>query len=415
MWKNLLLFGVISATFVLPLSFDTNALAGDYYTSVPFLPTVKIGPDSEGATRADTVYGKEYSHTNWTLAFDPRIDNNTDHDAFAAPDPLQVVSWDGIPGPLGGNSGSTDGFDYGSDTSFNFRDGQVDALANRGDFLFNQVIDDTATLLFSLTADLGASGAAKAHIHYEDPAGLDGVWEPIEAPIGPGPGVNHHVVEDLDALEVWGPEPPGHVDFDPVDEGYLGPVNTADADRFSLDFDAISGISVWGWDIPTKTVFPYIPHFVIVDAVEDLLLGPDLDYDIETRHAIDVDGTMSRDKGILGEWDAGDELLFTIDPLDFPMEVTGAPALASHGGEIMHLVNTGGGSYVVSFLVHGGHTWDTSFSPALTFGYAHDDVDALEAVGTLTGGTDIDTPEPATAMLMLCAIAGFACARRRLN
>ena len=326
MWKNLLLLCVITTTLILPLSYNSAALAGDYYTSVPFLPTVKIGPDSIGATRAETVYGKEYSHTNWTLAVDPRIDNNTDHDAFGTPDPLQNVSWDGIPGPLGGNSGSIDAFDYGSDPSFNYRSGQVDALANRGDFLFRQVTEDTATLLFSLTADLDTSGAAKAHVHYEDPAGLDGVWAPIEAPIGPGPGVNHHVVEDLDALEVWGPEPPGHVDGSPVDEGYLGPINTADADRFSLDMDSASGISIWGWDIPTKTVFPYIPHFVIVDAVEDLLLGPDLDYDIETRHSIDVDGTMSRDSGVIGEWDTGDELLFTIDPLDSPFEVTGAPA-----------------------------------------------------------------------------------------
>jgi len=408
--------------------FGGNLFAGDYYTSVPIVPTIKIGPDSEGAAPPEEVFGKEYSHTDWFTLFssggDPRLTNIEDHDSFATPDPLQVVSWDGIPlgvpDPLLGmdNSGSTNGFDYGSDTSFNFPEGQVDALANRGDLLFTQVVKDTASLLFSLTTDLDAGGSAKAHVHYEDPAGGDGVWAEIEAsPAGPGigPGVNHHVVEDLDALEVWGPEPPSHPvgGPDPVEEGYIGPANTADADRFSLDVDSASGVSVWGWDIPTKSVFPYIPHSVIVDAVEDIFLGPGLDYDMETRDAIDVDGTMVKDGGILGEWDTTDELLFTIDPLDSPMDVAGGPAPAVHGGEIMHLINTGGGSFLISFLTHGGHVWDTAFSPALAFGYSHDDVDALEAVGTLNGETEIPSPEPTSMVLLLCGIASLSKLRRR--
>ena len=40
--------------------FTQATLADDYYTTVPFLPTAKIG--GEGATPARTVYGKEYSH-----------------------------------------------------------------------------------------------------------------------------------------------------------------------------------------------------------------------------------------------------------------------------------------------------------------------------------------------------------------
>lgn len=401
----------------------SKAVAGDYYSTVPFLPTVKIGPDGTMVTPVDRVYGKEYSHTNWTLASHPDIDNNSDHDAFSMSDPLQVVSFDGKRGPpaFGMNSGSTDGFDYGV-PGFNYPEGQVDALANHADLLFRQVTTNTATLLFSMSADLDASTmlpagpvVAKGHVHWEPPVGgAGGVWATIEAAPagpGPGPGVNHHVVEDLDALEVWGPEPPSHdnPNDDPVREGYLpSGANTADANRFSLDMDSVSGISVWGYDITTKSVSPYILHSVIVDAVEDLFLGEGLDFEREVRDHIDVDGTMVRDVNEVGRWDPGDELLFSIDPF---VDVTGA--MVADGGEIMHLVNVGGAG-VNSFLSHGGHLWDTAFPVASTFGYYFEDVDALEAVGTLDGDEDIDTPEPSAALLAAFACGVAAGGRRRV-
>ncbi len=237
----------------------------------------------------------------------------------AVSDPLQVVSWDGGPGPIGGNSGSVDAFDYGV-RGFNYPEGQIDALANRNDFLLHQIVRNEATLLFSVTADIDKSSVlptagsgsstgiiAKAHVHFEDPMGPDALspldtWAVIEAPPagpGTGPGVNHHVVEDLDALEVWGPEPPSHSrpdDPPKVVEGYLGGFpgpNTADADRFSLDVDAASGISIWAYDISSTAITPYILHGEIVAAVEELFLGPELMFDDETRRHIDVDGTMA--------------------------------------------------------------------------------------------------------------------------
>ncbi|MCA9235491.1 MAG: PEP-CTERM sorting domain-containing protein [Planctomycetales bacterium] len=387
------------------------AHAGDYYTTVPHLATVKIGTDGTGATPVETVFGKEYSHTNWTIAPDPTIDNNSDHDAFGVPIPLQVVSWDGIPDPRGaGNSGSTNGFNYGV-PGFNYREGQVDALANHQDFLFRQITRNEATLLFSLTSD--SAGAAvggivpKAHVHWEAPVGTDGIWAPIETPAGPGAGVNHHTpVFDVDALEVWGPEPPTHNNADdPGDHGYVGGVNTADADRFSLDGDALSGVSVWDYDITTKSVTVWISHATIVDAVEDLFLGVGLDYPVDIRDRIDVDATMAHDVGVVGRWDDGDELLFSIDPI--------TPA-GIDGGEIMHLVNVGG-TGVNSFLVHGGHKWDTAFDVAGTFGYAFEDIDALEAVGTLDGGGgDVNTPEPTTVALILLGLPLAAAWRRRV-
>lgn len=447
MRKRYWLGAVLSGCLLLTCQHQ-SAQAGDYYTSVPFLPTVKVGKDSEGATPVEEVYGKEYSHTNWArVAFppvggpppgDPNLVNVDDHNAFGVPDPLQVVSWDGLAGGPEGNSGSVDAFDYGV-PGFNYPEGQVDALANRRDALFGRLVRDEATLLFSVTGDVtgpAAAPIAKAHVHFEDPAGPDAgspadVWALIEtgsAGPGPGPGVNHHVVEDLDALEVWGPEPPSHENGDtPVVEGYLGGPggpNTADADRFSLDVDALSGVSVWAYDIPSTAISPWVLHSDIVAAVETLFLGPGERFDPDTRNQIDVDGTMARDLGDASPtaalWDVGDELLFTIDPildgLAFDASGLPIPAPLIDGGEIMHLVKTapgtGPGTFSISFLSHGGHLWDTAFDVSGTFGYLYEDVDALEAVGTLTGDTDIPTPEPTSMLLAAFAVVCVSCSRR---
>lgn len=422
------LLGTGAATWAVAMLLASSATAGDYYLGAPGSISVKIGKDSEGATPVEEVLGKEYSHTNWMAVAgsgsDPNLVNVEDHDAFGVPDPLQVVSWDGVAGPPEGNSGSVDAFDFGT-AGFNYPEGQVDALANKGDALFKQVIRNEASLLFSVTADVG--GVGTGHIHYEDPAGGAGVWAAIEtgsAGPGPGPGVNHHPVSDVDALEVWGPEPPKHENGDTeIREGYIGGIGgtpTADANRFSLDIDALSGVSVWAYDIPSGFVAPFISHADIVSAVETLFLGPDGRFDDETRRRVDVDGTMVRDIGDDSPtsplWGAGDELLFTIDPIldGTALSPTGGPIAAPliDGGEIMHLVNTGGGSFTIGFLSHGGHLWDTAFDVSTTFGYEFEDVDALEAVGTLTGDTDINTPEPSTVVLCGLAVALVGFGRR---
>ena len=447
---NLQKSAIAAAAFALAAATSGVVQGGDYYSSVPFLPSISIGMDSEGATAVGDVYGKEYSHTNWFAVYhspgDPNVINIADHDAFASPDPLQVVSWDGLAGGAAGNSGSVDAFDFGI-PGFNYPEGQVDALGNKADFLFGRVISNEATLLFSVTGDIDVSSmlppagsgssagiVAKAHVHFEDPLGPDAmspldIWAAIEAPTagpGPGPGVNHHVVEDLDALEVWGPEPPSHMRPGmptPVIEGHIGGFpgpRTADADRFSLDLDAASGVSVWAYDDSgaVETIMPWIPHAEIVAAVETLFLGGDGDlrFDDETRRHIDVDATMVRDFPTLPGrpgWDVGDELLFSIDPImgGSIIDATGGmvgPAPPIDGGEIMHLVKTapgmGPGTFAISFLSHGGHLWDTAFDVSGTFGYYFEDVDALEAVGTLTGDMDIPTPEPASIVLALFAI-----------
>lgn len=423
----------LGAVLFLPL----NASAGDYYDPPTIFPSVKIGRDSMGATPVEEVFGKEYSHNRPVPGADPNIVSLDDHDEFGVPDPLQVVSWDGREGRIGGNSGSVNAFDYGASPGFNYPRGEVDALANSGDALFKQVIRNEAALLFSTTGD-SLGGIPKAHVHYEDPVGGDGIWAAIEAPpvgFGPGTGVNHHPVQDLDALEVWGPEPPKHdVVFGPpkvVVEGYLGGFPgpaTADSNRFSLDSDSTSGISVWAYDIGTTAITPWLLHSELVTAVEKLFLPAGFTFDSFTRDRIDIDGLMTRDTdGIpaltfVPGYTVGDEALISIDPVMDPRVVdpSGAviafPGLLIDGGEVFHMTKiapgVGPATIVASFLSHGGHLWDTAFPVAATFGYDFEDIDALEAVGTLTGDTDINVPEPAAALLLLM---GFPVLWRRPN
>jgi hypothetical protein len=214
----------------------------------------------------------------------------------------------------------------------------------------------------------------------------------------------------VDGLEVWGPEPPSHTNpnADPVVEGYIGAANTADADRFSLDIDSGSGVSVWGYDIPTSTVFAWAPHSAIVAAVEAAFLPAGGIYPPEIRDMIDLDALMARDTNIVGptrsSFGVGDELLFSIDPI---------PQV---GIEIIHLAVTAAG-ITGTFLSHGGHLWDTAFDVRGRFGTEFEDIDVLEAVGTLTGDFEIPVPdplipEPSTWVLAALALGGVMIRKR---
>ena len=87
---------------------------------------------------------------------------------------------------------------------------------------------------------------------------------------------------------------------------------------------------------------------------------------------VDLDALMVRNVGSGVEFDLGDEILFSI---------RATPVGGFDGGEIIRLPAVG----APSFLVHGGHTWDTAFDVATAFDADSEDVDALEAVPITIG------------------------------
>ena len=248
------------------------------------------------------VNGKEYS-------------NNADKDTFGVSDPGQSLLWDGT-------GTTTDGIDY-------LTYGQVDAMANPGDAFFNQVLRDQAALVFSTTFD--------PNIYFELPVtsfGLrSGIWataNQIDAPeLGRDPGV-----QDVDGLELWGPD------------------NFSDASYYSVYGDAmidpLTGQFLSGavFDQNNNVIFT---NQEITQAVNQVT---QLDLKIVNLDAMIV---------------SGDEIIFSIDPIEELLD----------GGEIFVYDQSTGNS---RFLKHGGHLWDTSFDVMKTFGTASENINALEAV-----------------------------------
>ena len=388
-------------------------------------PFPGFGP---GIIAPPSVGGKEFSHDR-----DYAVTLFGPPDTIA--DPQQIVAFDGMPGA----SGVVDVTDYSGTRPMYTPDDQIDAIANRGDFAYDEVKSETAHLLFSLddrynfvtfggvvpgmlppgtppgvvVPGNGNVVGGSGEISYElgliggNPADFQALWAP-QADVNGMP-----LPDDVDGLEVWGPEPPA-----------------ADADKYSLELDVFSfgtaipgdAVSVWN-----ASGTPYVPHSSVVAAVTALLgpipataflPGPDGTPEHEDIGAINLDALMVRD--VIEDPDSfdrgpggpvgpgpGDEIIFSIDQIVDPMDPDGFYATGSE----LFIMNAGAPPM---FLAHGGHLWDHAYT-IMTFGgtagpgqqvFAFD-INAIEAVGQFA------VPEPTSLTLLLVGLVGISCGRKR--
>ncbi len=397
------------SAIVVTLLGATPALALLPYSPVPVFGPPTIGP---GVMPPSFVYGKEYTHDSDFSVVGP------------TPDPEQVINWDGVGGTL-------DSVDYTGSRLGWTPDQEVDAIANQRDALFDQTIRDEAHLVFSIDDEIamydpggvlglftvpsagsvyisnGNAIGGAGEVSFEEaglfaPSSIQGVWaSQLEVNGMPLP-------LDVDGTELWGPEP----------DGGGGPELSffGDADKYSLDIDAPSGVSVWN-----ASGTPYITQPMIVGAVT-ALLGPipgsaSLRDGVEGSQAINLDALMVSD--IVGDPDyfdadplldsnflgadlvdqngapiepynsegemRGDSIIFSIRQIVDPADPDGFYAT---GSELFVLDALAG----VSYLVHGGKVWDQAYALSdlaymggpdgtIEEGYGIIDINAIEAVG----------------------------------
>ncbi len=382
------------------------------WATIPYTPVSPTGasPLGPGVEVVSKVPGKEYS-----ADFD-----HTTAGLGGSPDPQQVVAWDGI-------GGTADGIDFSGTRPSWTLDQEIDAIANGRDRFFNAIREDEAHLVFSYddqaSAIVAAPGAGLMAVPLPLPGGgpvllsngnliggsgelsveeagafsassTQSLWA-SQAEINGMP-----LPRDIDGVELWGPEP----------------AFTEDTNKYSLDLDFLSGVSVWNGNGT-----PYIDHSTIVSAVESLLgpiPGPAfLPFDNqEGINAINLDALMVSDVGEQDIFDGDptggggptDFVIFSIRQIIDLADPTGYYAT---GSELFVL----GGDGTISFLAHGGHVWDKSYALAELsvldpFGNNLNgviDINAIEAIASI--------PEPAAAALLFTCLGSVGAMRWRLG
>jgi hypothetical protein len=395
--------GILISLLVVPSVASATIPYGPLSGGIPG----SLGP---GLASPSAVPGKEYSHD---------VDFTTTGGGGIA-DPQQVIAWDG-------SGGTADGLDFTGTRPLYTPEDQVDALANHGDHLFSELIGpaDRAHLVFShddlISVYPGAGGfvpfvvpsagpvalsggsviGGAGELSYElasafAPPSTHGVW-------APQPAINGMPLpRDVDAVELWGPEP----------------ALSADSNKYSLEVDGFSGTSVW--DLTTGST--YIPHGTIVSAV-GALLGPVsgvLPYPdfFDGDAAVNLDALMVRD--IIGSDSTfdrdpaggpGDQIIFSIRQIVDPMDPDGYYATGSE----LFVLDATTGTLGTTYLFHGGHLWDHAYAllslaipPALiNGGRAVIDINAIEAVPATV------IPEPSSVVLLAMVGVGAATFARR--
>lgn len=218
----------------------------------------------------------------------------------------------------------------------------VDAIANGGDTLFSHLVANEVSLLYHTTGDGDV-------IRAERTTGAVEIWAASVDPDAAPP-------YEIDGLEVWGPDGPAAANSDRYSEAL-----TFGGDQI---FDGLGTALVSAADIAA--------------AIDPLFAAA------VTAADINVDALMM----------FGNEILMSLAPADLDGGGIALDAGDIDGGEIFYWTGVG----PASFLSHGGHLWDTSFS-VLGTGAASENVNALEAM---------TNPEPTSLSLLglgcLCAL-----------
>ena len=363
----------------------SQVLAGPFNSPGPF-----VNPVVDGVPSPPQVPGKEYSE-------DPDRNGNPLH----TPNPGQVIAWDGT----GGTTNTSNFLTLWNPTSGTAAPDpfQVDALANREDLLFYDVIANKVTLVFS-TGLLGTviNGVYQPgprtnfdnYIFYERPAGKIGVWAtPAQ--------INQVEPNNVEGLELWAPVQSVSVPLEQRINSVLlqGPeVPVDDANRYSLVGDPL-GCSVFKSN--GDCLSPRTLQANIRGAITPLFPGLDI-----TDAKIDLDGLMT--------WE--NDILFSLKPIDGNNDgsiTDNDPSKDLDGGEIFVWRSN---ETSAKFLIHGGHVWDTVFNVKDTVEFwtglrpGTENIDALEAVA-------VATPEPSTflSLLTLGTLGAASTLKRKLK
>lgn len=380
--------GLLTLTALAILLPIQSALATPYNNPGPFVmpfpvPSAVIGPPA-----AAHVPGKELSYdtagpTTLTVA------------AASAVDPEQVTDWDGW-------GGTADGLDY---TSVQFGGRQIDALANFYDTLILPLLDNQVHLVFSVdqsttqpvlaggvTLSGGQTIGGAGELSYE----LAGPQTPASQAVwATSAEINADGPADVDAVELWGPEP--------------SPGLAGDANKFSLEsdydsYDAVlpgDAVSVWN-----ANGTPFLRQSMVVGLVTSLL-GTSASISPQDLPAlVDVDALMVQNMpgASPNVFDAitpygPDVIVFSI------RQIADGSGYYATGSELFVMYGDGTGG----FLSHGGHLWDRNYAlTSLGFDMGNGltgviDIDALEAVAA---------PEPSGLLLILLATICLGARRR---
>jgi hypothetical protein len=343
-------------------------------------------------TTPANVFGKEYTD---------RVDIN----AKSKAEPLRELDWNGRGAVVDGPR--FDKFPRGT----NIAALDVDGLAYHEDFLYMQVVQDRATLIFALAGDKfyryrmdTRNGKGSGIWATEKQINAGGVTrvDDLDLHGGNGDADRFSLVGDPAGVAIWAPpSEAGKSNSLQVTTRQIGKaIGLADKYLPMLDVDAF----MFWQPVGVKTPMPSASDKEAIKGKDKLGLDDSEPADFE-----DLEGgppqeldAIPPDPALAAELPAlRPRLLFSVAP------ITDGQNVVLDGGEIWEWDMSDRNVNAAKYLTHGGITWSTSFEVAKTFcgkdaAKCSEDVVALEAVGTAAAAA---VPEPGTWATMLGGLA----------